>query len=56
MTAISKIAKIKDDEWLEADTGTFFLSSQLYNLDVMDPDGARRIAEFKADPWPQWTR
>src|SRR5437870_4027065 len=43
------------DAWVETEGGTFSLSSQLYNPDVMYPDGARRIEEFKADPWPQWT-
>ena len=42
------------DAWVETEDGTFSLSSQLYNPDVMHPDGARRIEEFKADPWPQW--
>jgi predicted glycogen debranching enzyme len=42
------------DAWVETEAGTFSLSSQLYNPDVMHPDGARRIEEFKADPWPQW--
>ena len=42
------------DAWVETEGGTFALSSQLYNPDVTHPDGARRIEEFKADPWPQW--
>jgi predicted glycogen debranching enzyme len=42
------------DAWVETEGGTFSLSSQLYNPDVMHPDGARRIERFKADPWPQW--
>jgi predicted glycogen debranching enzyme len=42
------------DAWIETEGGTFSLSSQLYNPDVMYPDGARRIEQFKADPWPQW--
>ncbi|HYY25067.1 MAG TPA: glycogen debranching enzyme N-terminal domain-containing protein, partial [Candidatus Udaeobacter sp.] len=43
------------DAWVETERGTFSLSSQLYNPDVMHPDGARRIEQFRADPWPQWT-
>jgi predicted glycogen debranching enzyme len=27
----------------------------LYNPDVVHPDGAGRIEQFKLDPWPQWT-
>ena len=42
------------DAWVETEGGTFALSSQLYNPDVMHPDGARRIEQFKANPWPQW--
>ena len=42
------------DAWVETEGGTFSLSSQLYKPDIMHPDGARRIEEFKADPWPQW--
>src|SRR6266511_2371556 len=42
------------DAWVETEGGTFALSSQLYNADVTHPNGARRIEEFKADPWPQW--
>jgi predicted glycogen debranching enzyme len=42
------------DAWVETEGGTFSLSSQLYSPDVTHPDGARRIEQFKADPWPQW--
>lgn len=42
------------DAWVETESGTFCLSSQLYNPDVMHPDGAQRIEQFKVDPWPQW--
>jgi predicted glycogen debranching enzyme len=42
------------DAWVETEGGTLFLSSQLYQPDVMHPDGARRIEQFSADPWPQW--
>jgi predicted glycogen debranching enzyme len=43
------------DAWIETEGGTFSLSSQLYNPGVMHPDGARRIEQFTANPWPQWT-
>jgi predicted glycogen debranching enzyme len=42
------------DAWIETEGGSFSLSSQLYKPDVMHPDGARRIEQFKPDPWPQW--
>src|ERR671914_1729995 len=42
------------DASVETTSGTHALSSQLYPADVLHPDGARRITEFKADPWPQW--
>jgi predicted glycogen debranching enzyme len=97
---MSDLAKMKQDEWLEADglggfasgtvsgirtrryhalllaatrppagrlvlvngfdasvvtaNGAYALSSQLYAPDVMHPNGAARIAEFKSEPWPQW--
>ena len=41
------------DASVETTSGTYALSSQLYPADVLHPDGARRITEFKADPWPQ---
>ena len=43
------------DACVETAGGCFSLSSQLYNPDVVHPDGAARIEQFKADPWPQWT-
>jgi predicted glycogen debranching enzyme len=43
------------DAWVETEGGTFSLSSQLYNPDVMHSDGCRRIEQFNVDPWPQWT-
>ncbi|MBI3064913.1 MAG: glycogen debranching enzyme family protein [Deltaproteobacteria bacterium] len=42
------------DASVETANGTFALSSQLYAPDVMHPNGAARIAEFKPEPWPQW--
>jgi predicted glycogen debranching enzyme len=34
--------------------GTFALSAQRYQQDVVFPDGDRRITEFDGDPWPTW--
>jgi len=42
------------DAWVETPAGTFALSSQGYSPDVVYPDGARRIEDFKAEPWPRW--
>ena len=42
------------DASVETAGGCFSLSSQSYNPDVVHPDGAARIEQFKADPWPQW--
>jgi predicted glycogen debranching enzyme len=39
---------------VETANGSYALSSQLYRPDVMHPGGARRISEFKPEPWPQW--
>lgn len=43
------------DASVQTANGTFALSSQLYPPDVMHPDGAKRIIEFKREPWPKWT-
>ncbi len=42
------------DASVETEAGIFPLSSQMYNPNVVHPDGAQRIESFKADPWPQW--
>jgi predicted glycogen debranching enzyme len=42
------------DASVETASGSYSLTSQLYSPDVIHPDGARRITEFKTDPWPQW--
>jgi len=40
---------------LETPGGRFALSAQRYTPDVVHPDGARRIVDFRIDPWPTWT-
>src|SRR5882724_1173877 len=42
------------DASVETASGTYALSSQVYAQDIMHPDGAQRIIEFKCDPWPKW--
>ena len=42
------------DASVETANGNFALSSQLYPPEVMHPDGAKRIIEFKREPWPKW--
>jgi len=42
------------DASVETANGTFALSSQVYPPDLMYPNGAARIAEFKSEPWPRW--
>jgi len=42
------------DAAVESANGNYALSSQLYPPDVMHPDGAHRIVEFKSEPWPKW--
>lgn len=42
------------DAFVETANGTFALSSQLYPSDVLHPNGAGRIAEFKTEPGPRW--
>ncbi|HEX9787526.1 MAG TPA: glycogen debranching enzyme N-terminal domain-containing protein, partial [Candidatus Binatia bacterium] len=43
------------DASVETTDGNHAISSQLYGPDIMHPDGAARISEFKSEPWPQWT-
>src|SRR5207244_6079651 len=42
------------DAWVETSNGTVALSSQRYGLDVIHPDGAKRIESFEYEPWPRW--
>jgi predicted glycogen debranching enzyme len=42
------------DAWVETPGGTFAISSQRYNPDVVHPDGASRIESFEYEPWPRW--
>jgi predicted glycogen debranching enzyme len=42
------------DAWVETPRGTFAISSQRYNPDVVHPDGASRIESFEYEPWPRW--
>src|SRR5919109_4078116 len=42
------------DAAVETAPGNYPLSSQLYTPDVLHPDGARRMTDFKSEPWPQW--
>jgi predicted glycogen debranching enzyme len=40
------------DAWIETARGTFFLSSQRYASEVVNPDGVTRLKEFRLRPWP----
>jgi predicted glycogen debranching enzyme len=42
------------DAWVETPGGTFAISSQRYNPDVIHPHGASRIESFESEPWPRW--
>ena len=42
------------EAWIESGNQTLALTSQRYAPDVISPDGATRISEFKIDPWPSW--
>jgi predicted glycogen debranching enzyme len=43
------------DAWVETRNGTTYLTRQRYAPGVTHPESAARIAEFKPDPWPQWS-
>jgi predicted glycogen debranching enzyme len=40
------------DAWIETARGTFFLSSQRFASEVVNPDGVTRLKEFRLRPWP----
>ena len=42
------------DAWAEIDGRRYALSSQRYAPDVVEPDGAARVASFTHEPWPTW--
>ncbi len=42
------------DAWIETPSGRFELTSQNYAPDVIGGDGAQRIEQFTAQPWPRW--
>jgi predicted glycogen debranching enzyme len=42
------------DAWVETPSGTFAITSQRYNPNVVHPDGASRIQSFEYEPWPRW--
>lgn len=43
------------DAFVETENGRFALSSQRYTPDVVDPDAARHLEAFTAEPWPHWS-
>ncbi|MDQ2978223.1 MAG: amylo-alpha-1,6-glucosidase [Acidobacteriota bacterium] len=43
------------EAWVETPSGRVPISAQAYGPDVPFLDGAGRVAEFEADPWPRWT-
>jgi len=42
------------DAWFERASGSCALTSQRYEPGVIHPDGATRVTEFSANPWPHW--
>jgi len=43
------------EAWVETPSGRVPISAQAYGPEVLFLDGAGRVAEFEADPWPRWT-
>jgi predicted glycogen debranching enzyme len=43
------------DAWAVTPGGRFALSAQRYADETVHPDGQRRLAGFRAEPWPRWT-
>ena len=42
------------DAWIETASGKYFLSSQRYAPDVVNPDGMTRLKELQLPPWPKF--
>jgi predicted glycogen debranching enzyme len=40
--------------WVDTPAGAIALSSHRYLPNLIQPDGASRIAGFEAEPWPTW--
>ncbi len=43
------------EAWVDTPSGTFPLTSQRYQPDVVWPNGALHHESFTTDPWPHWT-
>jgi predicted glycogen debranching enzyme len=43
------------DAWVQTANGTFPISSQRYQPNVIHPDGVGRLTGFQPEPWPRWT-
>lgn len=42
------------EAWLDTDSGSFALSANLYDGDVVYPDGIAHLRAFSGEPWPRW--
>ncbi len=42
------------EAWVDTDTGSYALSSNVYDGDVVHPDGIAWLRAFELDPWPRW--
>ena len=42
------------EAWVDTDAGTWSLSSNVYEGDVLHPDGIAWLRAFELDPWPRW--
>ena len=50
-----RFALVNDVEvWVDGPAGAIALSSHRYAPNVVHPDGATRLAQFSAEPWPTW--
>lgn len=43
------------DAWVQIGEETFPISSQCYQPDIIHPEGASRLIDFRSEPWPRWT-
>ena len=42
------------DAWIETGRGNYYLSSQRYAPDIINPDGMTHLKEFQLRPWPRF--
>ncbi|MBC8073979.1 MAG: glycogen debranching enzyme N-terminal domain-containing protein, partial [Deltaproteobacteria bacterium] len=42
------------EAWVDTDTGSYALGSNVYDGEVIHPGGISHLRAFEIDPWPRW--